>query len=118
MLAEFSYLGSAKAEEVVITNTNLIADQIESMAPVRPDKCPPVIEDSDEQLRTICYNRAHEMYGENLPQIVIDRLERELNSIISNDFFAGIRLNIFAIDHCKRKEIDFSCFGFSFNCIM
>ncbi|MBQ6855801.1 MAG: PolC-type DNA polymerase III, partial [Lachnospiraceae bacterium] len=86
MLAEFEYLGSDKAYEVVVTNTRMIADMCELIAPVRPDKCPPVIEDSDEQLRTICYNRAHEMYGENLPQIVVDRLERELNSIISNGF--------------------------------
>jgi len=86
MLEEFQYLGSDKAYEVVVTNTRMIADMCEPIAPVRPDKCPPVIEDSDEQLRTICYNRAHEIYGENLPQIVIDRLERELNSIISNGF--------------------------------
>ncbi len=86
MLEEFAYLGSDKAEEVVITNTNLIADMIESMSPVRPDKCPPVIEDSDRQLTEICYNKAHELYGETLPKIVEDRLEKELNSIISNGF--------------------------------
>ena len=86
MLQEFEYLGSDKAEEVVITNTNLIADMIESMSPVRPDKCPPVIEDSDQQLTDICYNRAHELYGEKLPPIVEERLERELHSIISNGF--------------------------------
>ena len=86
MLEEFAYLGSDKAEEVVITNTNLIADMIESMSPVRPDKCPPVIEDSDRQLTEICYNRAHELYGETLPKIVEDRLEKELHSIISNGF--------------------------------
>ncbi len=86
MLEEFAYLGSDKAEEVVITNTNLIADMIECMSPVRPDKCPPVIEDSDRQLTEICYNRAHELYGETLPQIVEDRLKKELNSIISNGF--------------------------------
>ena len=86
MLAEFEYLGSDKAEEVVVTNTNLIADMCEVITPVRPDKCPPVIEDSDKTLRTICYNKAHEMYGEELPQIVSDRLERELKSIIGNGF--------------------------------
>ncbi len=86
MLLEFAYLGSDKAEEVVITNTNLIADMIETMSPVRPDKCPPVIEDSDRQLTEICYNRAHELYGETLPKIVEDRLEKELHSIISNGF--------------------------------
>ncbi|MCD7725694.1 MAG: PolC-type DNA polymerase III [Clostridiales bacterium] len=86
MLKEFEYLGSDKAQEVVITNTNLIADMIESMSPVRPDKCPPVIADSDRQLTDICYNRAHELYGEKLPPIVEERLERELHSIISNGF--------------------------------
>ena len=86
MLAEFEYLGSDKAYEVVVTNTRKIADMCEPIAPVRPDKCPPVIENSDETLRNICYNKAHEMYGENLPKIVTDRLERELNSIISNGF--------------------------------
>jgi len=86
MLDEFSYLGSDKAEEVVIENTNLIADMIDVMSPVRPDKCPPVIEDSDKQLTEICYNRAHELYGETLPKIVEDRLEKELHSIISNGF--------------------------------
>ena len=86
MLKEFAYLGSEKAEEVVITNTNKIADMCEKISPVRPDKCPPVIPDSDKTLRTICYNRAHEIYGEELPPIVTERLERELNSIISNGF--------------------------------
>ena len=86
MLEEFAYLGSKKAYEVVVTNTNLIANQIEKISPVRPDKCPPVIEDSDKQLREICYNKAHSMYGEELPPIVVERLERELNSIISNGF--------------------------------
>ena len=86
MLEEFAYLGSDKAEEVVITNTNLIADMIDTMSPVRPDKCPPVIEDSDRQLTEICYNKAHELYGETLPRIVEDRLQKELHSIISNGF--------------------------------
>ncbi|MCD7981023.1 MAG: PolC-type DNA polymerase III [Clostridiales bacterium] len=86
MLREFSYLGSEKAEEIVITNTNKIADMCERIAPVRPDKCPPEIENSDQTLREICYTKAHEIYGENLPDIVTERLERELNSIISNGF--------------------------------
>ncbi len=86
MLEEFSYLGSEKAKEVVITNTNMIADMVETIAPVRPDKCPPVIPDSDKNLREICYNKAHEIYGPNLPEIVEERLERELNSIIGNGF--------------------------------
>ena len=86
MLKEFEYLGSEKAEEVVIENTNKIANMCEKIAPVRPDKCPPVIENSDGMLREICYTRAHEIYGEELPPVVVERLERELNSIISNGF--------------------------------
>ena len=87
MIDEFAYyLGSEKAEEIVVTNTNRIADMCDKIAPVRPDKCPPVIENSDQQLRDICYRKAHEMYGKDLPDIVEARLERELNSIISNGF--------------------------------
>ncbi len=86
MLDEFAFLGSNKAEEIVIDNSNLIADMCEKITPVRPDKCPPVIENSEEDLRRICYTKAHEMYGEELPKIVEERLERELNSIIGNGY--------------------------------
>ena len=86
MLEEFAYLGEAKAKEVVITNTNKIADMIEKISPVHPDKCPPVIPKSDETLTKICYDKAHEIYGPDLPDIVEERLQRELNSIISNGF--------------------------------
>ncbi|MCI8529762.1 MAG: PolC-type DNA polymerase III [Lachnospiraceae bacterium] len=86
MLEEFSYLGSDKAYEIVVKNTNMIADMIETIAPVRPDKCAPVIEDSDKTLTKICYDRAHELYGPDLPEIVKARLDKELNSIIKNGF--------------------------------
>ena len=86
MLQEFAYLGEKKAKEVVITNPNKIADMIEKISPVHPDKCPPVIPKSDEQLTKICYDKAHEIYGPELPEIVEERLTRELNSIISNGF--------------------------------
>ncbi len=86
MLEEFEYLGSAKAREIVINNPCRIADMVERITPVRPDKCPPVIPDSDKLLREICYQKAHSMYGEELPPVVTERLERELNSIISNGF--------------------------------
>lgn len=86
MLAEFQYLGAKKAEEIVITNTNLIADMIDKIQPCSPRKCPPEIENSDQDLRDICYNRAHAIYGKDLPPIVVERLERELNSIISNGY--------------------------------
>lgn len=86
MLKEFEYLGSEKAEEVVITNTNKIADMIEKISPIHPDKFPPVIPNSDKDLREICFKKAHEMYGETLPKIVEERLNKELHSIISNGY--------------------------------
>ena len=86
MLQEFSYLGEEKAMEVVVTNTNRIADMVEKMSPVYPDKCPPVIHNSDQELRDICYRKANSMYGDPLPPQVSERLEHELNSIIKNGF--------------------------------
>ncbi len=86
MLWEFQYLGPEKAKEVVITNTQKIFHEIEKISPVRPDKCPPVIENSDETLRTICYHTAFSMYGNPLPKLVEERLKKELDSIISNGF--------------------------------
>ena len=86
MLKEFEYLGEEKAHEVVIDNTIKIANMCERISPVRPDKCPPIIENSDQILRNLCYEKAHEIYGEELPEVVLERLERELNSIISNGF--------------------------------
>ena len=86
MLAEFSYLGEEKAYEVVVSNTRKIADMCDKIEPVRPDKCAPEIPNSDETLREICYSNAHKLYGPNLPQIVVDRLEKELTSIISNGY--------------------------------
>lgn len=85
MLAEFDYLGS-RAKEVVIDNTNKIADMCEVISPVRPDKCPPVIENSDKDLTEMCHARAREIYGDPLPAPVSERLEKELNSIISNGY--------------------------------
>lgn len=86
MLEEFEYLGSAKAYEVVVENSNKIASMIEKISPVNPNKCPPVIKNSDQKLREICYKKAYEIYGECLPEQVSSRLERELNSIISNGY--------------------------------
>ncbi len=86
MLDEFSYLGREKAYEVVIGATNRIADMCEKIHPTRPDKCPPVIADSDKLLRQICYTKAKSIYGDPLPDIVTERLERELNSIIGNGY--------------------------------
>ena len=86
MLREFSYLPKEKAYEVVVENTRKIADMIEKIAPVRPDKCPPVIENSDNELRKMCYEKATSMYGDPLPEIVQTRLDKELKSIIGNGY--------------------------------
>jgi DNA polymerase-3 subunit alpha (Gram-positive type) len=86
MLAEFDYLGLKKCHEVVIDNPQKIYDMIEKIEPVRPDKCPPVIEHSEEMLTKICHDKAHSMYGEKLPVQVETRLEKELTSIIKNGY--------------------------------
>ncbi|MDR0531425.1 MAG: PolC-type DNA polymerase III [Oscillospiraceae bacterium] len=86
MLAEFAYLGEDTAYEVVVKNTNAIADQIESIRPYPDGTFAPSIPGSDEELREICLSRMRERYGDPLPQYVADRLARELDSIIKNGF--------------------------------
>ena len=86
MLEEFDYLGAIKAEEVVIANTNLIADMCEDISPTSKEKCPPELENSEENLRNCCYETAHAMYGDELPKEVTDRLETELTGIIDNGY--------------------------------
>lgn len=86
MLEEFSYLGEEKAKEVVITNTNRIADMVEHISPIYPDKCPPSIPHSEEDLQNMCYEKAHRWYGDPLPDIVRARLDKELGSIIKNGY--------------------------------
>ncbi|MPM36788.1 DNA polymerase III PolC-type [bioreactor metagenome] len=86
MLREFQYLGEEKARELVITNTNLIADMIEKIKPVPDGTFPPNIDGAEEQIQQIALEKAHSIYGEPLPQIVQDRLDKELKSIIKNGF--------------------------------
>ncbi|MFA9424052.1 MAG: PolC-type DNA polymerase III, partial [Sedimentibacter sp.] len=86
MLDDFLYLGEEKAYEVVVKNTNIIADSVESILPIPKGTFPPIIEGSDDELRNIAYNKAKSIYGEPLPEIVEKRLERELNSIIGNGY--------------------------------
>lgn len=86
MLAEFSYLGEEKAYEVVVENTNKIADMCEQISPISPEKCPPYIEGCEQTIKDITYGKAHELYGDPLPEIVQNRLDRELDSIIKNGF--------------------------------
>ena len=86
MLEEFSYLGRDKAYEVVVTNTNLIADMCERISPISAEKCPPEIEGSEQTLKNITFDKAYELYGNPLPELVKHRLDRELDSIIKNGF--------------------------------
>ena len=87
MLKEFSYLGEDVAKEVVVTNTNKIADMIESgIRPIPEGFYPPKMENAEEIVRTMTYEKAYRIYGDPLPDIVSARLERELNAIINNGF--------------------------------
>ena len=86
MLKEFGYLGREKAYEIVVTNTNKIADMCEKMSPIADYKATPHIEGCEQTIRDITMNRAHELYGENLPEIVKSRIDKELDSIIKNGF--------------------------------
>ncbi|TFB23176.1 PolC-type DNA polymerase III [Filobacillus milosensis] len=86
MLDDFSFLGEEKAKELVISNSNWVADQVGEVKPVKDDLYTPNIEGADEEIRETCFNRAKSIYGDNLPDIVVNRLEKELKSIISNGF--------------------------------
>jgi len=86
MLKEFEYLGEEKAYEVVVTNTNKVADMCELISPISPEKCPPHIEGCEQTIKDIAYSKAHELYGDPLPEIVQTRLDKELDSIIKNGF--------------------------------
>jgi len=86
MLEEFTYLGKEKAYEVVVTNTNKVADMCEPISPISPDKCTPYIEGCEKTIEDIAMDKAHELYGDPLPEIVETRLRKELDSIIKNGF--------------------------------
>ena len=86
MLAEFDYLGPEKAYEVVVENTNLIADMCEKIKPISPEKCPPHIPGCEQTIKDIAYHRAIELYGDPIPEVVKTRLDKELDSIIKNGF--------------------------------
>ena len=86
MLKEFEYLGEEKAYEVVVTNTNKVSNMCDRIDPISPEKCPPHIPGCEEDIKNIAYKKAHELYGDPLPEIVQTRLDKELNSIISNGY--------------------------------
>ena len=86
MLEEFAYLGEDKAYEVVVTNTNLIADSIEAVQPIPNGTFPPNMEGAEDEIKTLSEKRVTELYGNPLPQLVRARVDKELNSIIKNGF--------------------------------
>ena len=86
MLECFKWLGEKEAEEYVIKNSNFIADQIEELSPIPPGLFPPKIDNVDKMLRDLCFSKAHELYGEKLPELIENRLETELQGIINNGY--------------------------------
>lgn len=86
MLSEFSYLDADKAYEIVVTNTRKIAEAMDEVLPIPDGTFPPVIDGSDDDIRNMVYEKAHEIYGEPLPDIVEKRVKRELDSIIGNGY--------------------------------
>ena len=86
MLEEFSYLGEDEAREVVITNPNMIADMCEYIRPIPEGRYEPDLPGAKEELESSCWQRAHEWYGDELPEVVEKRLKKELTSIINNGF--------------------------------
>nr|WP_163652710.1 PolC-type DNA polymerase III [Listeria sp. PSOL-1] len=103
MLQEFAFLGDAKAHEVVITNSNLVADWMEELKPIKDELYTPKIEGAEDEVRNMSYQMAHELYGEELPEIVEARLEKELKSIIGHGFAV-----IYLISHklVKKSLVD------------
>ncbi len=88
MLTEFAYLGEKKALEVVVTNTRLVADMVEAQVALLPELrlYPPTIPNSAERLKELVYTRLHELYGPNPEQLIVDRVELEMNTILGRHF--------------------------------
>lgn len=102
MLDAFQFLGTEKAMEIVVNNTNKIADEIDAISPVKDGLFTPKIEGADQEIRDLCYTRAKHIYGEPVPEIVVNRLEKELESIIGHGFAV-----IYLISHkLVKKSLD------------
>lgn len=102
MIRCFSFLGEEKAKQIVVTNTNKIADMIDEIKPIKDDLYTPKIEGAEEEMRSMSYKRARMIYGEELPEIVEARLEKELKSIIGHGFAV-----IYLISHkLVKKSLD------------
>ncbi|TWE08828.1 DNA polymerase-3 subunit alpha (Gram-positive type) [Neobacillus bataviensis] len=102
MLDAFSFLGAEKAKEIVVTNTNKVADMIDVIKPIKDDLYTPRIEGADEEMREMSYSMARSIYGDPLPEIVEARLEKELKSIIGHGFAV-----IYLISHkLVKKSLD------------
>ncbi|MFS0590773.1 PolC-type DNA polymerase III [Cytobacillus horneckiae] len=99
MLDAFSFLGKEKAKQIVVDNTNKIADMIDVIKPIKDDLYTPKIEGADEEMRSMSYNMAKSIYGDDLPEIVEARLEKELKSIIGHGFAV-----IYLISHKLVKK--------------
>ncbi len=102
MLEAFAFLGKAKAKEIVVENPNKIADMIDAIKPIKDDLYTPKIEGADEEMRQMSYDMARKIYGDQLPEIVEARLEKELKSIIGHGFAV-----IYLISHkLVKKSLD------------
>ena len=99
MLDAFSFLGKEKAKEIVVHNTNKIADMIDEVKPIKDELYTPKIEGAEDEIRNMSYKMAKQIYGDSLPEIVEARLEKELNSIIGNGFSV-----IYLISHKLVKK--------------
>src|SRR5699024_2930310 len=102
MLQCFHFLGEETAREIVVHQSQAIADEIEDISPIKDGLFTPTIEGADQEMRDLCYNRAKFIYGDPVPKIVVDRLEKELASIIDNGFAV-----IYLISHkLVKKSLD------------
>ena len=99
MLDAFSFLGKEKAKEIVVHNTNKIADMIDEVKPIKDELYTPKVEGAEDEIRNMSYKMAKQIYGDSLPEIVEARLEKELNSIIGNGFSV-----IYLISHKLVKK--------------